>query len=422
MLDIKLVRDNPELLDKALIARGAEPQAQELLALDEKRRQVMTELQELQQRRNEVSSLVGSLKAKGEDASHLFEEMKTIGPKMKELQDVERQAQEDFNDKLVCLPNIQDEDTPEGLDEESNVVVHTFGEPTTFDFEPKPHYELGENLGQMSTEMGAKIAGSRFTWLQGDIAKLERALGQYMLNKQTEQNGYTEVNPPLMCNADSMFAVGQLPKFEEDLFKTGEGYYLLPTAEAPLTNYARNEIFAEKDLPIQLTALTPCFRSEAGSAGRDTRGYLRQHQFMKVEMVWFVKPEDSMDVHEKMRRHAEEILEDLKLPYRTVRLCAGDLSANARRCYDLEVWLPAQNTYREISSCSNFGDFQARRMKARYRDEERNTQFIHTLNGSGLAVGRTLIAVMENYQQADGSIKVPEVLVPLMGKEVIEAK
>lgn len=421
MLDIKLIRENPGVLDNALKARGAEPKAQELLALDEKRRQVMTELQELQQRRNEISSLVGSLKAKGEDASHLFEEMKTIGPKMKDLQEVERQAQEDFTGLLEGLPNIQDADTPKGQDEEDNVVVHTYGEPTSFDFEPKAHYDLGEELNQMSTELGAKIAGSRFTWLQGDIARLERALGQYMLNKQTEQNGYTEVNPPLMCNADSMYAVGQLPKFEEDLFKTAEGYYLLPTAEAPLTNYARNEIFSEKDLPIQLTALTPCFRSEAGSAGRDTRGYLRQHQFMKVEMVWFVKPEDSMEIHEKMRRHAEEILEDLKLPYRTVRLCAGDLSANARRCYDLEVWLPAQNKYREISSCSNFGDFQARRMKARYRDEERNTQFIHTLNGSGLAVGRTLIAVMENYQQADGSIKVPEVLVPYMGKDIIKA-
>lgn len=422
MLDIKLVRENPELLDQALIARGAEAQANELLALDEKRRQVMTDLQELQQRRNEVSSLVGSLKAKGEDATHLFEEMKSIGPKMKELQEVERQAQEDFSNKLAGIPNIQDSDTPEGLDEDSNVVVHTYGEPTKFDFEPKAHYDLGEALGQMNSELGAKIAGSRFTWLQGDIAKLERALGQYMLNKQTNENGYTEVNPPLMCNAESMFAVGQLPKFEEDLFKTTDGYYLLPTAEAPLTNFARNTIMEEKELPVQITALTPCFRSEAGSAGRDTRGYFRQHQFMKVEMVWFVKPEDSTEIHEKMRRHAEEMLEDLKLPYRTVRLCAGDLSANARRCYDLEVWLPGQDSYREISSCSNFGDFQARRMKARFRDAERNTQFIHTLNGSGLAVGRTLIAVMENYQQADGSIKVPEVLIPYMGKEVIEAK
>lgn len=424
MLDMKWVRENPEKLDAAMQSRGGEPVSAKFLGLDEERRQVMTELQNLQSRRNDISRRIGQAKQTGEDTAPLFAEMKDIGPAVKALEEKEQGLQFQFEDMLSRLPNIPEDSTPKGKDENDNVEVRTWGTPTKLAFEPKHHFELGENLGQMDFEIGAKLAGSRFVWLQGQIAQLERALANYMLDMHTRNHGYTEVVPPFLANDDTLFGTGQLPKFAEDLFRTEQGLWLIPTSEVVLTNYVRDEIIDASRLPLKFTGLTPCFRSEAGSAGRDTRGYIRMHQFNKVEMVQITRPEESEAAFHNMVAHAESILKGLELPYRVLHLCTGDMGFCAQKTYDLEVWLPAQGKYREISSVSNCGDFQARRMRARFRADatSKNTTFVHTLNGSGLAVGRTLVAVLENYQQADGSIRIPDVLKPYMGgRDKIEA-
>jgi seryl-tRNA synthetase len=396
MLDIKWIRENPAALDAALSKRNAAPQAEALLALDTERRDVVAQAQALQSRRNEISKEVGMAKAKGEDRPELFEEMKSLGPKLKELEEAERSVNEKLNDALSRVPNIPAEQVPAGVDEEDNEIVRTWGEPTQFSFEPKPHYEVGENLGLLDFETAATMAGSRFVWQQGDLARLERALAAFMLDFLGSK-GFKEVNPPLLLNTASLYGTGQLPKFEEDQFETTDGRWLLPTSEVPLTNYAQGKIFKEDELPFKFCAWTPNFRKEAGSAGRDTRGLIRMHQFFKVEMVQLVHPEKSVEAHQEMVGCEEGILQALELPYRMVNLCGGDLGFGATQTFDMEVWLPAQNTYREISSCSNCGDFQARRMNARFKGADGKNRFIHTLNGSGLAVGRTLAAVIENY-------------------------
>lgn len=423
MLDIRWVRENTQVLDNALASRGGEAVSEKLLSLDEARRDVMAQLQELQSRRNEISKQVGQAKAKGEDVTQLFAEMKEIGPKMKVLEEKERGAIADFEALLATIPNIPAEDVPEGVDENDNVEIRKWGEPKAFSFEALPHYDLGEQLGVLDFETAAKISGARFVWQQGMLSRLERALANFMLDTHTEEHGFTEVNPPLLVREETMFGTGQLPKFEEDQFVTTDGRWFNPTSEVPLTNYMQDRIVQEEQLPFKFCAHTPCFRKEAGSAGRDTRGLIRMHQFNKVEMVQVVHPSKSDEALEWMLGCAEKILQKLELPYRVVLLCTGDIGFSAKKTYDLEVWLPAQDTYREISSCSNCGDFQARRMKGRFKDENGKTHFVHTLNGSGLAVGRTLVAVMENYQNEDGSITVPEVLKPYMGGvEAIQAE
>lgn len=421
MLDIKWIRSNPDALDAMLIKRGSEAVSSSLMEMDEKRRSLMTEQQALQSRRNSLSKEVGALKSKGEDATHLFEEMKTVGPKLKELEEQVRDMDEQFENFVAKLPNILADDVPEGADDTENALVSSWGEPRVLDFEPKHHADLGEELGLFDFETAGKISGSRFAWVQGDLARLERALAMFMLDKQTQQNGFTEVNPPLLVTPKTMFGTGQLPKFGEDAFYTNDDrdLMLISTSEVSLTNYMQERIVKEDDLPLKFTAYTPCFRKEAGSAGKDTRGYIRMHQFGKVEMVQIVHPEKSDEALEFMRECAEGILRDLKLPYRVMTLCGGDTGFSAQKTYDLEVWLPEQDTYREISSCSKCGDFQARRMNGRFKDKDGKNHFVHTLNGSGLATGRTLVAVMENYQQADGSIEVPEVLQPYMGGQTI---
>lgn len=417
MLDIKWIRENTNLLDENMRKRGADAVSSHITSLDEKRRKVMGELQELQSKRNKISKEVGQAKAKGEDASHLFEDMKSIGPKVKRLEEEERALQAELKDFVAGLPNILDDSVPEGKDESDNVEVRTWGTPRTFNFEPQAHYDLGENLGLLDFETAAKISGSRFAWSSGDIARLERALAMFMLDTHVEQNGFTEVNPPVLVTPHTMYGTGQLPKFGEDAFYTNDerDLMLTPTAEVSLTNYMQERIVLESELPINFCAWTPCFRKEAGSAGRDTRGLIRVHQFNKVEMVQIVHPEKSDEALEEMTGYAEDILQKLNLPYRVLSLCSGDTGFGAEKTYDLEVWLPAQNAYREISSCSKCGNFQARRMNGRFKDKEGKNNFVHTLNGSGLAVGRTLVAVMENYQNEDGSISIPEVLVPYMG-------
>ena len=373
-------------------------------------------MQEVQARRNAAAKEIGKAKASGGDADALIREVADLKGTAQELEARERDLQDELDTALSVLPNILADDVPDGASEDENVELRRVGDIPTFDFKPKEHYELGEALGLMDFETAAKISGSRFVVTSGQIARLERALAAFMIDVHTLEKGYLEVSPPVMVRGDSLFGTGQLPKFEEDLYKTGEGHYMIPTAEVPLTNLVRDSILSEDDLPKRFTAHTLCFRSEAGSAGKDTAGMLRQHQFAKVEMVSITTPEQSAKEHERMTACAEDILKRLELPYRVVVLCSGDTGFGARKTYDIEVWLPGQDSYREISSCSNCGDFQARRMKARYRPEgEKGTQFVHTLNGSGLAVGRTLIAVMENYQQADGSIKIPDILVPYMG-------
>ncbi|WP_339632557.1 serine--tRNA ligase [uncultured Sneathiella sp.] len=416
MLDLKWIRENPEAFDAAMARRGLPPQSDRLLGLDKARREVQTELQELQARRNAAAKEIGKAKASGGDADALIREVADLKGTAQELEARERDLQDELDTALSVLPNILADDVPDGASEDENVELRRVGDIPTFDFKPKEHYELGEALGLMDFETAAKISGSRFVVTSGQIARLERALAAFMIDVHTLEKGYLEVSPPVMVRGDSLFGTGQLPKFEEDLYKTGEGHYMIPTAEVPLTNLVRDSILSEDDLPKRFTAHTLCFRSEAGSAGKDTAGMLRQHQFAKVEMVSITTPEQSAKEHERMTACAEDILKRLELPYRVVVLCSGDTGFGARKTYDIEVWLPGQDSYREISSCSNCGDFQARRMKGRYRPEgEKGTQFVHTLNGSGLAVGRTLIAVMENYQQADGSIKIPDILVPYMG-------
>ena len=417
MHDIRLIRDDPHAFDAALARRGVEPVAQSLIALDAKRRDVATRMQEAQNRRNEASKAIGQAMAQGDKdkAEALKAEVTEIKQTRPALEDQDRTLAAELVDALARLPNLPDADVPPGEDESGNVEIAQWGERREFAFTPKEHADLGPALG-MDFETGASIAGARFTFLRGPMARLHRALGQFMLDRQTGENGYAECAPPLMVRDEAVFGTGQLPKFSEDLFRTTDDRWLIPTAEVSLTNAVREQIIDEGDFPIRMTALTPCFRSEAGAAGKDTRGFIRQHQFEKVELVSVVRPEDSEAEHERMTECAEGVLQALGLPYRKMLLCAGDMGATARRTYDLEVWLPGQGAWREISSCSNCGDYQARRMNARYKPEgSKRTEFVHTLNGSGLAVGRTLVAVLENYQQEDGSVDVPEVLRPYMG-------
>ena len=423
MFDIKWIRDNPREFDAGLTRRGLSPQAVEIVALDAERRKAVTAAQDIQSRRNALSKEIGAAKSKGEDASGLIEKVASE----KELQaTAERQAaslSKELDDVLAGIPNLADTDVPDGADDTANVEIRSFGEKPAFDFTPKEHFDIGEGLGWMDFEGAAKLSGSRFVVLKGALARLSRALGAFMLDLQTNEFGYTEVNPPLLVRDDALFGTGQLPKFAEDQFRTTDDYWLIPTAEVPLTNLVRETILEETDLPLRFAALTPCFRSEAGAAGKDTRGMYRQHQFDKVELVSVTTPEESQAEHERMTGAAEEVLKRLGLHYRVVVLSTGDMGFGARKTYDIEVWLPGQGRYREISSCSNCGDFQARRMNARFRPKEaKGTRFIHTLNGSGLAVGRALIAVLENRQFGDGTVAVPDALRPYMGGlEVIGA-
>ena len=417
MHDIRLIRENPEAFDAGLARRGAEASAQAILALDSQRRAVATRMQEVQNRRNDASKAIGAAKAqkREDEAAALMAEVAELKLVLPALEAEERELDAHQRDELAKLPNIPAPEVPEGEDEAGNIEVSRWGTPRGFDFTPREHADLGPALG-LDFETGAAISGARFTFLRGGMARLQRALGQFMLDRQTLDSGFTECAPPLLVKDEAVFGTGQLPKFSEDLFRTTDGRWLIPTAEVSLTNAVREQILAESQLPIRMTALTPCFRSEAGAAGKDTRGYIRQHQFDKVELVAVCRPEESDTEHERMTLAAESILQALELPYRKVLLCAGDMGFTARKTYDLEVWLPGQQAYREISSISNCGDFQARRMNARYRPEgQKGTEFVHTLNGSGLAVGRTLVAVLENFQQADGSVDVPPALHPYMG-------
>ncbi|OYQ33657.1 serine--tRNA ligase [Niveispirillum lacus] len=415
MHDIRSIRDNPAAFDAGLARRGVEPLSPRILELDQERRACQTQAQELQARRNEASKLIGAYKKEGKDAQPLLDEVAAIKEKMPQLEEREKELGAELDRILASYPNIPAPDVPDGKDEHDNVEIRRVGTPTEI-VGAKQHFELGEALGLMSFDLAAKLSGARFTVLRGQLARLERALGDFMLDIHTTEYGYEEVSPPLLVKDDAAFGTGQLPKFTEDLFQTTNGFWLIPTAEVPLTNLVNDAILDAEELPLRLTARTPCFRSEAGSAGRDTRGMIRQHQFYKVEMVSITRPDQSAAEHERMTDAAETVLKRLGLPFRTVTLCSGDMGFTAQKTYDIEVWLPGQAAYREISSCSNCGDFQARRMKARFRAKgEKSTQFVHTLNGSGTAVGRCLIAVLENYQQPDGSILIPDALRPYMG-------
>ena len=420
MLDARFVREHIDVIKKSLMARNASIQFDEFLRLEEQRRTLLKEAEELRNKRNVVSEEVGRLRKQKQDAAKLIEEMKGVSDRIKELDEKLKSLEESTNEFLLNVPNIPHESVPVGKDETENVVVRRWGEPGQFDFEPLNHWDIGEALGIIDFERAAKIAGARFSLTKGFGAKLERALMNFMLDQHATK-GYQEVLPPIIVNRDSMRGTGQLPKFEMELFRIVDPeFYLIPTAEVPVTNIHRNEILNEKDLPIYYTAYTPCFRREAGSYGKDVRGLIRQHQFNKVELVKFVKPEDSYDELESLTMNAEDILQKLELPYRVIALCTGDIGFSAAKTYDLEVWLPGQQKYREISSCSNFADFQARRANIRFKREgKKGTEFVHTLNGSGLAIGRSLVAILENYQQKDGSVIVPEVLRPYMGVEVI---
>lgn len=418
MLDIKWIRENPEALDAALAKRGTEPLSQSLIALDEKRRSAVQKAQDLLSRRNAASREIGAAMAQknAELADKLKAEVAEIKETLPAAEEEERALSVELHDQLSRIPNVPFDDVPVGKDEHDNVVTRIVGEKPRWNHTPKEHFEIGEALGYMDFERAAKLSGSRFTVLTSQLAKLERALGQFMIDLHTTEHGYTEVSSPLMVRGEAVFGTGSLPKFEEDLFKTTDGRYLIPTAEVTLTNLVREEVVDQEKLPLRFTALTPSFRSEAGSAGRDTRGMLRQHQFWKCELVSITDAESSIAEHERMTACAEEVLKRLGLHFRTMTLCTGDMGFGSRKTYDLEVWLPGQNTFREISSCSVCGDFQARRMNARYRGkDDKATKFVHTLNGSGTAVGRCLIAVLENYLNEDGSVTIPDVLLPYMG-------
>ena len=420
MIDPKLLRTELDTVAEKLAKRGYELDKAFWQQVEEQRKSIQVKTEELQAKKNAGAKQIGLMKRNGENTDALMAEMATISSEMKQAEDALKALQEKIQAAALTIPNLPDDSVPAGKDENDNVEMRRWGEPRQFDFAVKDHSDLGENLGLLDFEMAAKLTGSRFSVLKGQLAKLNRALIAFMLTTHTDKYGYTEMYVPYMVNADSLLGTGQLPKFEEDLFKLrGEKeYYLIPTSEVPLTNSVRDKILDPKALPIKMTAHTPCFRSEAGSAGRDTRGLIRQHQFEKVEMVQIVHPETSMQALEDMTGQAEYILQQLGLPYRVIVLCGGDMGFGAVKTYDIEVWLPSQTTYREISSCSNCGDFQARRMQARVKDGKK-TELVHTLNGSGLAVGRTLLAIMENYQNADGTITVPEVLRPYMGVDVI---
>jgi seryl-tRNA synthetase len=416
MHDIALIRGDPAAFDRALGRRGLAAVAAELLALDERRRATQTELQALQQRRNEASREIGRLKGQGPEAAGLTAEVGRIKERMPALEADDAAASAALADRLARLPNLAQADVPDGLDETGNVELRRIGTPPAFAFAARQHFEIGEALGLMDFEIAAKLAGARFVMLRGALAQLERALAAFMIDIHTREFGYQEVAPPLLVRSEVPFGTGNLPKAGEEMFRTVDDRWLIPTAEVPLTNVAADRILEAAELPIRMTAATPCFRSEAGAAGRDTRGMLRQHQFTKVELVSITAPEASHAEHERMTEAAETVLRRLELPFRTVVLCTGDMGFASSKTYDIEVWLPGQDAYREISSCSNCLDFQARRMKARYRPAgEKATRFVHTLNGSGVAVGRALIAIVENGQQADGSVALPAALVPYMG-------
>lgn len=425
MLDPKLVRSEPEAIAAALAIKGFKLDITKLNELEAARRELQEKAQSLQAERNayakSMGKAMGEAKAKGEDIEPLKAKGEALKIACNEAESALNEVQEQLESYLSGVPNTPDPEVPAGQSEDENVEIRRWGEPRVFDFEVKDHVDLGASLGLLDFETATKITGSRFAVMKGDIARLHRALIQFMLNTHTQEHGYQEINVPYMVNSDSLFGTGQLPKFEEDLFKLTDerNFYLIPTAEVPVTNVYRDEIIDADQLPVKFACHTPCFRSEAGSYGKDTRGMIRQHQFEKVELVQFVKPENSTETLEQLTGHAEAILQKLGLPYRTIILCGGDLGFSSARTYDIEVWLPSQQRYREISSCSNFRDFQARRLKARWRNPETGKpELLHTLNGSGLAVGRTLLAVMENYQQADGSIAVPDVLQPYMGGQV----
>ncbi len=419
MLDIQQLRSNLDAVSAGLAKRGKPIDLSEFTALEAERKTLQTRTQELQAQRNSLSKQIGMLKGKGQDASAVMAQVAALGDELKASEARLGELLEKFNAILATLPNIPDDSVPVGSDETGNVEVKRWGTPRSFDFPVRDHTDVGEALGQLDFATAAKISGSRFSLLKGGVARLHRALAQFMLDMHAAEHGYAEVYAPYLVNAASLFGTGQLPKFEEDLFKVPRGdqepLYLIPTAEVPVTNIVRDEILAAEALPLKFVCHTPCFRSEAGSGGRDVRGMIRQHQFDKVELVQIVHPEQSTAAHEELTRHAEVILEKLELPYRRVVLCTGDMGFSSQKTYDLEVWLPAQNAYREISSCSNFGAFQARRMQARFRNEKGRTELVHTLNGSGLAVGRTLVAILENNQQVDGSVTIPAVLRPYMG-------
>ena len=421
MLDMKFVRENPELVMEAVKKRNGNLDLTEFLELDKKRREITVQVETLKSERNTASQEIGKLKKAGQDATEQMAAVRALGDKIaeddKELKEIEARLKE----ILLTIPNIPADDVPVGADDSANPVVRTWGEPGKFDFEPKAHWDIGEGLNIIDFERGVKVSGARYIFYRGLGARLERAVISFFLDLHTEKHGYTEMFPPFIVNGASMQGTGQLPKFADDMFKLENGdMYLIPTAEVPVTNYHRDEILTAAELPIRYTAYSGCFRAEAGAAGRDTRGLIRMHQFNKVELVKFTKPEESWDELEKLTLDAEEVLQLLGLPYRVVRLCTGDLGFSSATTYDLEVWLPAANCYREISSCSNFLDFQARRANIRFRrDAKAKPEFVHTLNGSGVAVGRTVAAILENYQQADGSVIVPEVLRKYMGCDVI---
>ena len=419
MLDIQLLRTQPEDVARRLATRGDDIDFAPFNALEAERKTLQQRTQDLQAQRNSLSKQIGMLKGKGEDASAVMTEVGKLGDELKASEARLAILLEEITAFTSALPNLPGDDVPVGADENDNVEIKRWGDIPAFDFDVKDHVDIGAGLNGMDFETATKLTGSRFVVLQGSVARLHRALAQFMLDTHTAEHGYTELYAPYLVNSASLYGTGQLPKFAEDLFQVPRGeaepYYLIPTAEVPVTNIVRDTITPAEQLPLKWVCHTPCFRSEAGSGGRDVRGLIRQHQFDKVELVHVVTPETSDDAHEALTRHAETILEKLGLPYRRIVLCTGDMGFSAQKTYDLEVWLPAQNTYREISSCSNFGAFQARRMQARFRNAQGKPELVHTLNGSGLAVGRTLVAILENYQQADGSVRVPEALQPYMG-------
>ncbi len=422
MLDLKFVRANPQLVEEALEKRGGKISLDSFLALDAERRSVVAKVEEMKAQRNATSKEIGKMKKEGKDASAVMAEMRELGDKIDELDARLKEVDEQIHETLMAIPNIPNKDVPVGRDDRDNQEIRKWGEPTKFAFEPLNHWDIGTNLNILDFERAGKISGTRFTVYRGLGARLERAVVNFFLDMHVDKQGYTEIFPPFMVNSNSMRGTGQLPKFAEDMFHiTGTDYYLIPTAEVPVTNLHGGEILDEKDLPIKYAAYSACFRAEAGAAGRDTRGLIRQHQFNKVELVKFTKPEESYEELEKLTRDAEEMLQILELPYRVVCLSTGDLGFSSAKTYDLEVWLPGFGGYREISSCSDFEDFQARRANIRFRREGGKPEFVHTLNGSGLAVGRTVAAIMENYQQEDGTVKVPKALIPYMnGIEVIK--
>ncbi len=423
MLDMKFVRENPELVEKAMKNRNMDMNMDEFLTLEKQRREILQQVETLKSERNSVSQEISKMKKSGENADDKILAMRALGEKISEDDKELKEIEQKLKDILLTIPNMPADDVPVGKDDSDNPIVRKWGEPTKLSFEPKAHWDIGEALGILDFERAAKVTGARFTFYKGLGSRLERAVYNFMLNVHTEEHGYTEIFPPYIGNKDSMLGTGQLPKFAEDMFKLeGLDYYLIPTAEVPVTNYHRGEIMSADQLPICYAAYSACFRAEAGSAGRDTRGLIRQHQFNKVELVKFTKPEESWTELDKLTSDAEDILKRLELPYRVVRLCTGDIGFSSATTYDLEVWLPAANCYREISSCSNFLDFQARRADIKFRrDAKSKPEYVHTLNGSGLAVGRTVCAIIENYQQADGSVVIPKALRPYMGCDVITA-